>query len=87
MIEVGTGNLLTADVEALVNTVNTVGVMGKGIALQFKRAFPVNYAAYRAACERGDVHPMVHETVRALARQDRRRTDTLAAFATWCGIS
>lgn len=55
VIEVGTGNLLTADVAALVNTVNTVGVMGKGIALQFKRAFPANYAAYRAACERGDV--------------------------------
>ncbi|GIF77341.1 type II toxin-antitoxin system antitoxin DNA ADP-ribosyl glycohydrolase DarG [Asanoa siamensis] len=55
MIEEGRGNLLTADVEALVNTVNTVGVMGKGIALQFKRAFPANYRAYRAACARGDV--------------------------------
>jgi O-acetyl-ADP-ribose deacetylase (regulator of RNase III) len=55
VIEEGRGNLLTADVEALVNTVNTVGVMGKGIALQFKRAFPANYAAYRAACERGEV--------------------------------
>lgn len=55
MIEVGTGNLLTADVDGLVNTVNTVGVMGKGIALQFKRAYPDNYAAYRAACERGEV--------------------------------
>ncbi|MBW4705062.1 MULTISPECIES: macro domain-containing protein [unclassified Micromonospora] len=50
MIVVSHGNLLTADAEALVNTVNTVGVMGKGIALQFKRAFPANYAAYRAAC-------------------------------------
>src|SRR5690242_12615580 len=55
MIEDGHGNLLTADVDALVNTVNTVGVMGKGIALQFKRAFPANFRAYRAACERGDV--------------------------------
>lgn len=55
MIEEGRGNLLTADVEALVNTVNTVGVMGKGIALQFKRAFPANYRAYRAACARGEV--------------------------------
>ena len=45
------GNLLEADVDALVNTVNTVGVMGKGIALQFKNAFPGNYAAYRRACE------------------------------------
>ncbi len=51
MIIVSHGNLLTADAEALINTVNTVGVMGKGIALQFKRAYPANYAAYRAACE------------------------------------
>ncbi len=55
MIVNGTGNLLTADTQALVNTVNTVGVMGKGIALQFKRAYPANYAVYRAACERGEV--------------------------------
>lgn len=55
MIEQGHGNLLTADVEALVNTVNTVGVMGKGIALQFKRAFPANFRAYRDACARGEV--------------------------------
>jgi O-acetyl-ADP-ribose deacetylase (regulator of RNase III) len=55
MIEEGHGNLLTAEVEALVNTVNTVGVMGKGIALQFKRAFPANFHAYRAACARGEV--------------------------------
>ncbi|MFI5491196.1 macro domain-containing protein [Actinoplanes sp. NPDC051859] len=55
MIERGTGNLLTADVDALVNTVNTVGVMGKGIALQFKRAFPANFRAYQAACQRGEV--------------------------------
>jgi O-acetyl-ADP-ribose deacetylase (regulator of RNase III) len=55
MIEEGRGNLLSADVDALVNTVNTLGVMGKGIALQFKRAFPANYRAYREACARGDV--------------------------------
>lgn len=55
MIILARGNLLTADAEALVNTVNTVGVMGKGIALQFKRAYPANYTAYRAACERGQV--------------------------------
>lgn len=48
-------NLLDAEVDALVNTVNTKGVMGKGIALQFKRAFPGNYDAYRAACAAGDV--------------------------------
>lgn len=49
------GNLLDADVEALVNTVNTVGVMGKGLALQFKRCFPSNYEVYLRACRRGEV--------------------------------
>jgi O-acetyl-ADP-ribose deacetylase (regulator of RNase III) len=43
------GNLLEANVEALVNTVNTVGVMGKGIALMFKERFPKNYREYVAA--------------------------------------
>lgn len=57
MIEMVTGNLLEADVEALVNTVNTDGFMGKGIALQFKRAFPANFDAYRNAVGRGDVRP------------------------------
>lgn len=46
-----TGNLLDAQAQALVNTVNTVGVMGKGIALQFKEAFPENYQRYAAACK------------------------------------
>jgi O-acetyl-ADP-ribose deacetylase (regulator of RNase III) len=49
------GDLLATDAEALVNTVNTVGVMGKGIALQFKLAFPDNYAAYETACKRSEV--------------------------------
>jgi len=55
MLEKGHGNLLAANTDALVNTVNAVGVMGKGIALQFKRAFPANYRAYQAACARGEV--------------------------------
>jgi len=55
MVEQGHGDLITADVMALVNAVNTVGVMGKGIALQFKRAFPANFQAYRDACTRGEV--------------------------------
>ncbi|MGM8850031.1 type II toxin-antitoxin system antitoxin DNA ADP-ribosyl glycohydrolase DarG [Salinicola halophyticus] len=55
MIEYTHGNLLDADVEALVNTVNTVGVMGKGIALMFKESFPENYAAYEDACKRQEV--------------------------------
>lgn len=56
-IEEGKGNLLEAQTEALVNTVNTVGVMGKGIALQFKQAFPDNFAAYEKACKKGEVVP------------------------------
>ena len=51
------GNLLKADVEALANSVNTVGVMGKGIALQFKNAFPANFQAYEAACKKQAVRP------------------------------
>ncbi len=54
-IEHRRGDLLSADAEALVNTVNTVGVMGKGVALQFRKAFPENYRAYARACKRGDV--------------------------------
>ena len=49
------GNLLEAPVEAVVNTVNTVGVMGKGIALMFKERFAENYKAYAAACKAGEV--------------------------------
>ena len=49
------GNLLEAPVEALVNTVNTVGVMGRGIALMFKERYPENFKAYAAACKSGDV--------------------------------
>jgi O-acetyl-ADP-ribose deacetylase (regulator of RNase III) len=57
MIEEGKGNLLQAEAEALVNTVNCVGFMGKGIALQFKQAYPENYDAYHRACEAGEVQP------------------------------
>jgi O-acetyl-ADP-ribose deacetylase (regulator of RNase III) len=55
MITYRQGNLLEADVEAVVNTVNTVGVMGKGIALMFKERYPENYRAYAAACKSGEV--------------------------------
>lgn len=57
MIETIRGNILTDDAEALVNTVNCAGVMGKGIALQFKKAFPDNFKAYEAACRREEVKP------------------------------
>lgn len=57
MIEFKTGDILRADAEALVNTVNCVGVMGRGIALQFKNSFPENFKAYEAACAREEVLP------------------------------
>lgn len=55
MITFTKGNLLDADVTALVNTVNTVGIMGKGIALMFKERFPDNFIAYKNACEKHEV--------------------------------
>ena len=57
MIEITHGNILRADAEALVNTVNCVGFMGMGIALQFKKALPANYDAYKKACDAGEVQP------------------------------
>ena len=57
MIRFTTGDILAEDTEALINTVNCVGVMGRGIALQFKKAYPENFRAYAKACERGDVRP------------------------------
>lgn len=54
MITYRTGNLFESTAEALVNTVNTVGVMGKGIALQFKKLFPSNYKVYYDRCKAGD---------------------------------
>ncbi len=57
MIEIKQGDILKADAEALVNTVNCVGVMGRGIALQFKKAFPDNYRKYKAVCDRKGLQP------------------------------
>lgn len=55
MIKYITGNILNANAEALVNPVNCVGVMGKGLALQFKREYPKNFDAYKSACDRKKV--------------------------------
>ena len=57
MIELRRGDLFAADAEALVNPVNCVGVMGRGLALAFRERFPDNFAAYAAACRRGAVVP------------------------------
>jgi len=67
MIDYKRGDILREDVEALVNTVNCVGIMGRGIALQFKNAFPENFKTYAAACDRNEVQPgrmLVFETDR-----------------------
>jgi O-acetyl-ADP-ribose deacetylase (regulator of RNase III) len=58
------GDILKSEAEALVNTVNCVGVMGRGIALQFDKAFPDNSQAYKHLCQRRQLHPgqvFVHE--------------------------
>ena len=65
MIEYKSGDILREDAEALINTVNCVGVMGRGIALQFKKVFPENFKNYAAACKHEEVQPgrmFVYET-------------------------
>ena len=64
MVELKQGDILQADTEALVNTVNCVGIMGRGIALQFRKAFPGNFRAYKAACDQKHLRPgivLVHD--------------------------
>jgi len=56
-VTIKSGDLLKADSEAIVNTVNCVGIMGKGIALQFKQRWPQNFKAYAAACDREEIEP------------------------------
>jgi O-acetyl-ADP-ribose deacetylase (regulator of RNase III) len=57
MITIKHGNIFEAKVEALVNTVNCIGIMGKGLALQFKKAYPENFDAYERACKADEVQP------------------------------
>lgn len=57
MIEYKTGDILRENADAIINTVNCVGVMGRGIALQFKKTFPDNFKAYAAACKNRQVEP------------------------------
>ena len=66
MITYTTGDILKSDAEALVNTVNCVGIMGRGIALKFKGAYPANFKVYKRACDQGLVRPgtmLVYETL------------------------
>ncbi len=65
MLEYISGDILECEADALVHTVNCVGVMGRGIALRFKNAFPENFKAYAAACQREAVPPgrmFIYET-------------------------
>ena len=57
MIEYKTGDIINEDVDALVNTVNCVGVMGRGIALEFKKAFPRNFKEYAIQCKMNEIKP------------------------------
>ena len=57
LLSVETGDILAMDAEALVNTVNCIGFMGRGLALQFSKAYPANLKAYQVACKRGEVVP------------------------------
>jgi O-acetyl-ADP-ribose deacetylase (regulator of RNase III) len=59
MLRFVTGNLFDSKAQTLVNTVNCVGVMGKGVALAFKERFPAMFEHYRALCERGEIQPGV----------------------------
>lgn len=70
MIELTSGDILKDDSDAIVNTVNCVGIMGRGIALQFKNAWPENFKAYKAACDREEVQPghmFIYDTERLAA--------------------
>jgi O-acetyl-ADP-ribose deacetylase (regulator of RNase III) len=57
MLKLTKGDILKADTEALVNTVNCMGIMGRGIALQFRKAFPDNFKVYESACDKKQLHP------------------------------
>ena len=57
MIQYKTGDLFNDNAEAIVNSVNCVGVMGRGIALQFKKRYPENFIAYEDKCKLGEIIP------------------------------
>ena len=52
MIEYIEGNIFNSPAQVIVNTVNTVGVMGKGLALSFKKRYPKMFEAYKKACDK-----------------------------------
>lgn len=89
-IEIQHGNLLQSPADVLVNTVNCVGVMGKGIALQFERTFPENSRAYKEACKTESMHPGELLVVRLQPTLERPLPLIIINFATkdhWRGNS
>lgn len=89
-IQICHGDLLQAPAEALVNTVNCVGVMGKGIALQFERTFPAIARPYREACRSGRLQPGELQVVELQPALERRLPLAIVNFATkdhWRGNS
>lgn len=87
MITFTTGNLLEDKSEALVNTVNTVGVMGKGIALAFKKKYPDNMKEYVKACKEGKVVTGKMFITRASAEQDNKWIVNFPTKQHWSGRS
>lgn len=75
MITYHSGNLLDDDADILVNTVNCVGVMGKGLALEFKQRHPTVFDAYRDSCHKGEVVPGRMHIVLLQAKDPERGRD------------
>jgi len=78
MITFKFGNLLDSDMQTLVNTVNCVGVMGKGIALQFKNRYPAMYRDYEIRCRREEVKPGIPYRYPALPRTGQLSLNTFS---------
>ncbi len=79
-----TGDILAEDAEALV-MVNCVGVMGKGVALQFKKAFPENFRAYGKACQRDEVKLGAMFVFRTGALANPQYMINFPTKRHWCG--
>ena len=75
------GNLFASQAQCLVNTVNCVGVMGKGVALEFRRRFPNMFEEYRRVCEAGTLRRVGQDEFRKTARKINRRAQAIGTDA------
>lgn len=85
-IQVKKGDMFSERVEALVNTVNCVGVMGKGVALEFKNRWPANFRAYKKVCDSGSLKPgrmFVYDTKELFASEGPRYLVNFPTKAHW----